>query len=113
MGAAWPVKGWGNSIGRGADHEAILQVAHAASERRVEWRALLDLGKLWASRDYNQARDCFERALELARQMDDPAPIGDYNLGRFLEFFVIWHINVHCGEISALKGCQGLEGYPW
>jgi hypothetical protein len=42
-----------------------------------------------------------------------PTPIGDYNLGPFLEFFIIWHINVHCGEISALKGCQGLKGYPW
>jgi hypothetical protein len=42
-----------------------------------------------------------------------PTPIGDYNLGRYLEFFVIWHISVHCGEISALKGCQGLKGYPW
>jgi hypothetical protein len=42
-----------------------------------------------------------------------PTPIGDYRLGSFLEFFVIWHINVHCGEISALKGCQGLKGYPW
>jgi hypothetical protein len=29
------------------------------------------------------------------------------------EFFIIWHINVHAGEIYALKGCQGLKGYPW
>jgi len=40
-------------------------------------------------------------------------PIGDYNMNLFLEFFVIWHINAHCGEIAALKGCQGLKGYPW
>jgi len=42
-----------------------------------------------------------------------PTPIGDYTIGPFLELFVIWHINAHCGEISALKGCQGLKGYPW
>ncbi len=42
-----------------------------------------------------------------------PTPIGDYDLGPFLEFFIIWHINTHVGEISALKGCQGLKGYPW
>jgi hypothetical protein len=42
-----------------------------------------------------------------------PTPIGDYDLGRFLEYFVIWHINTHCGEIAAIKGCQGLKGYPW
>jgi hypothetical protein len=42
-----------------------------------------------------------------------PTPIGDHNLDQFIEYFVIWHINVHCGEISAVKGCQGLKGYPW
>jgi len=59
-----------------ADHETALQVARAAGERQVEWRALLDLGKLWASRDYNQTGDCFQQALELARRMDDPAVLA-------------------------------------
>ena len=48
---------------------------------------------------------------DLERTLD--TPIGEVNLGQMLEAFVIWHINVHCGEISALKGCQGLKGYPW
>jgi hypothetical protein len=38
---------------------------------------------------------------------------GEMNEGQMFELFVIWHVNVHCGEISALKGCQGLQGYPW
>jgi hypothetical protein len=38
---------------------------------------------------------------------------GELNEGQALELFIIWHINAHCGEISALKGCQGLKGYPW
>ena len=38
---------------------------------------------------------------------------GEFNLGQFLEAYVVWHINVHCGEISALKGCQGATGYPF
>jgi adenylate cyclase len=59
-----------------ADHEATLQIAQAAGERQMEWRALLDLGKLWASRDYDQTRDCFERALELARRIDAPAVLA-------------------------------------
>ena len=42
-----------------------------------------------------------------------PTPWGDYNQGQWLEFFIVWHINVHCGEINALKGCQGLTDYPW
>ena len=40
-------------------------------------------------------------------------PIGELNLAQMLETFVIWHINSHCGEISALKGCQGVKGYPF
>ena len=42
-----------------------------------------------------------------------PTPIGEFNLGQVLESFIIAHINNHSGEISALKGCQGLGGYPW
>jgi hypothetical protein len=40
-------------------------------------------------------------------------PVGELNLGQLLETFVIWHINSHCGEISALKGCLGVKGYPF
>jgi hypothetical protein len=48
---------------------------------------------------------------DLDRTME--TPIGELNLGQMLEAFIIWHINVHCGEISALRGMQGLKGYPW
>jgi len=40
-------------------------------------------------------------------------PIGEHTVAHVLEVFVIWHINAHCGEISALKGCQGCRGYPF
>lgn len=39
--------------------------------------------------------------------------IGIINVGKMIEAYIIWHINVHCGEISCLKGCQGAKGYPW
>ena len=48
---------------------------------------------------------------DLERRMN--TSIGEVNLGQLLEAYIIWHINVHCGEIAALKGCQGLKGYPW
>jgi hypothetical protein len=48
---------------------------------------------------------------DLERKME--TSVGELNLGQLLEVYIIWHINVHCGEISALKGCQGLKGYPW
>ncbi len=40
-------------------------------------------------------------------------PIGEHTLAQVLDLFVVWHINAHCGEISALKGCQGAKGYPF
>jgi hypothetical protein len=40
-------------------------------------------------------------------------PVGEMTLGQMLETFVIWHINAHCGEIAALKGCLGAQGYPF
>jgi hypothetical protein len=40
-------------------------------------------------------------------------PIGELNLAQMIESFIVWHINAHCGEISALKGCQGARGYPF
>ena len=40
-------------------------------------------------------------------------PIGEYTQAHILDLFVIWHINAHCGEIAALKGCLGVKGYPF
>ena len=48
---------------------------------------------------------------ELARKLQ--TPIGEHSVTQVLETFVIWHINAHCGEIAALKGCQGVKGYPF
>jgi adenylate cyclase len=79
-----------------ADHETVLQIARAAGERHAEWRALLDLGKLWASRDYNQTHDCFERALELARRLDDPAVLASS-----LNWIGNWHTNAE--ELPAAR----------
>lgn len=39
--------------------------------------------------------------------------VGRLNVGQTVEIYIVWHINVHCGEISTLKGCQGAKGYPW
>jgi len=59
-----------------ADINTYLQMGREAGECKVEWRALLDLGKLWAYRDYNRTRDLFEEALELSRLMDDPGVLA-------------------------------------
>jgi hypothetical protein len=48
---------------------------------------------------------------DLARTIQ--TPIGELSLAQLLSTFVIWHVDVHCGEIAALKGCQGAQGYPF
>jgi hypothetical protein len=48
---------------------------------------------------------------DLERTLETPA--GEQKLGQLVQTFVIWHINAHCGEIAALKGCQGARGYPF
>jgi predicted ATPase/DNA-binding SARP family transcriptional activator len=52
-----------------SDLETALQIARANGESQLEWRILIDLGKLSASRDYNQTYQYFEQALEMARRM--------------------------------------------
>lgn len=48
---------------------------------------------------------------ELDREMD--TFVGKLTVGALLERIGVWHISAHCGEISALKGCQGAKGYPF
>jgi tetratricopeptide (TPR) repeat protein len=71
-----------------ADLERALELAQVAGDAHTEWRCLLDLGKLWSSRDYNQTGDYFRKALELAREMDDPAA-----LARSLNRLGNWYVN--------------------
>ena len=59
-----------------SDHKVTLHIGHAAGEHQAAWRALLDLGRLWASRDYERTRDYFEAALELARRLGEPVSLA-------------------------------------
>jgi hypothetical protein len=79
-------------VGLRADLPTLHDYARATAQALLAWVASLTLEDL-------------ERTID--------TPIGELNLGQMLESFVIGHINAHCGEISALKGCQGVKGYPW
>ncbi|MBM3134701.1 MAG: tetratricopeptide repeat protein [Chloroflexi bacterium] len=59
-----------------ADYETALQLSRAAGRRHDEWRALLDLAKLWTSRDYDQSRHFAEQAVSLARDLGEPAVLA-------------------------------------
>lgn len=59
-----------------ADYEATVSAAQAAGDQEAVWQALLDLGLLWASRDYERTGDYCRQALDLARSMEEPAAVG-------------------------------------
>lgn len=72
-----------------ADQETALESAQAAGDRRAEWQALIDLGKLWAERDYGKAGEYFQRAYDLAGTIGNPAILA-HSLNRMGN----WYINV-------------------
>lgn len=54
-----------------ADFETVLVQAQRARDQHSEWQAQLDLGFLWIGRDLSKAGAYFQRALELARALDN------------------------------------------
>jgi hypothetical protein len=78
-------------------------------ETRVDLAALREYEKVIVEAVQNWLVSLTPEDLE--RQVE--TPIGELSLAQMIETFVIWHINAHCGEISAMKGCQGARGYPF
>ncbi len=71
------------------DDETTLRMVREASDRQGEWQALMDLGFLWAQRDYTQTGAYYQQALALARHMDDPLTLA-HSLNRLGN----WHLNI-------------------
>jgi DNA-binding CsgD family transcriptional regulator len=72
-----------------ADYQAALQSAQSSGDRHAEWQALLDTGFLWAARDYSTMGEYLDRALALARSLNDPITLG-HSLNRVGN----WHLVV-------------------
>ncbi|MEJ2208076.1 MAG: tetratricopeptide repeat protein [Anaerolineae bacterium] len=87
-----------------ADYEAAVQTARGAGERQAEWRALLDLAKLWRARDYTRTRDYLEQVLDLARRLGDPAILADS-----LNWLGNWHLNMEEPRTSLAYHAQALQ----
>jgi DNA-binding CsgD family transcriptional regulator/tetratricopeptide (TPR) repeat protein len=71
------------------DYEQAFEAAHEALDDVAEWQSLLDLGFLWAERDYQQTGVYLRRALGRARVLTDPKLLA-HSLNRLGN----WHANV-------------------
>jgi DNA-binding CsgD family transcriptional regulator/Flp pilus assembly protein TadD len=71
------------------DYEQALEAAHEAHDDVAEWQSLLDLGALWAGRDYLQTGAYFRQAIERARALADPKL-----LAHSLNHLGNWYLNV-------------------
>lgn len=56
-----------------SDYERAFQAAQEARSGPMQWQAVMDLGFLWAGRDYERAGSFFREAAQLAQQLDDPS----------------------------------------
>jgi DNA-binding CsgD family transcriptional regulator/tetratricopeptide (TPR) repeat protein len=71
------------------DYTRALEAAHSLNDRHAEWQSAIDLGFLWAGRDYAKTESWFRQALDLAQALDDPALQA-----RSLNRVGNWHLNV-------------------
>ncbi len=72
-----------------ADYLAALEAARAGKSLPAEWQALLDLGMLWAGRDYQQTYEYYRRAADLAQASGD-ASLRAHSANRLGN----WYLNV-------------------
>lgn len=86
------------------DYEFVLDRARTTGERAVEWKALIDLGMLWAERDYERTGNYCRTALDLARDIDDQQMIG-HSLNRIAN----WHVNLDEVELALPLHREALE----
>jgi DNA-binding CsgD family transcriptional regulator/tetratricopeptide (TPR) repeat protein len=70
------------------DYTRALDAARASHDGPAEWNGLIDLGFLWAGRDYERTGEYFRSALALATSLTDPNL-----LARSLNRMGNWHLN--------------------
>ncbi len=101
----WEAEGWGEKLGTTIDLDLSLEWARAL-------RLDLDAAREYARRVFRAADEYVATLGEADFDRVIPSGMGESTtLGQLLQAFVIWHVDAHCGEISALKGVLGLKGY--
>ena len=71
------------------DYGQALEAARTIHDRMGEWQSLIDLGFLWAGRDYVQAESWFRQALVVSQSLENPTLHA-----RSLNRIGNWHLNV-------------------
>lgn len=71
------------------DYEQALRLARGVQDGIAEWQILIELGSLWAGRDYQQTGEHFRRATDLAQRLGDPK-LTAHSLNRLAN----WYVNV-------------------
>lgn len=87
-------------------YERALRVARETSDTYAEWQCLLDLGFLWTGRDYRRSREHLQRALDVARSLNDPLILAQ-SLNRFGN----WEANAQQPERSRHLHLEALALY--
>ena len=55
-----------------SDYERAFQAAQDAHDGQMQWQAVMNLGFLWAGRDYERAGSFYREAVRLAQQLQQP-----------------------------------------
>jgi len=71
------------------DFEQALRIAREQHDGHAEWQTLIDLGYLWAGRDYQETGEYFHRSEELAQKLNEPK-LHAHSLNRVGN----WYFNV-------------------
>ncbi len=71
-----------------ADYLQAYEAARATHHHQEAWQSLLALGWLWTGRDYAQAGEYLQQAVDQARQIEDPV-----TLARTLNRVGNWHVH--------------------
>ena len=71
------------------DYTQAVEAARALGDPAAEWQGVVDIGFLWAGRDYGQSETWFRRALQLAESLEDPLLHA-----RSLNRIGNWYLNV-------------------
>ncbi len=103
---------WAGKTGLEDPQAAFMTTLDWAQTVRVDLDALTDYAQaVYKITDAYLAtleEDDLDRVIDLTEQN-----MGEWSLGAFLISYVLCHVRDIMGEVSALKGVYGLQGYPF